>query len=211
VTDRPAEQEHEPVVVRDKRRFDPATGEPRQPDPDRPTPGGRARPEVDDEQGIPKADALLLEERTRDLQRLQAEYANYRKRVDRDRVANAESAVGLALMTLLPVLDDIDRARVHGDLTGPFKAVAEQLEAVLGKLGLSAFGEPGDRFDPAVHEAVLHDESPDVLEPTATMVMRRGYRHGDRLLRPAMVGVTDPAPLSEAEPSTEDRPESDEN
>jgi molecular chaperone GrpE len=125
---------------------------------------------------------------------LQAEYANYRKRVDRDRVANAESAVGLALMTLLPVLDDIDRARAHGDLTGPFKAVAEQLEAVLGKLGLSAFGEAGDRFDPAVHEAVLHDESPDVSEPTATTVMRRGYRHGDRLLRPAMVGVTDPAP-----------------
>ena len=198
--------ESEPVVIRDKRRFDPVTGEPRQPDPDRPTPGGRARAETqqpDDEQGIPKADALLLEERTRDLQRLQAEYANYRKRVDRDRVANAESAVGLALMTLLPVLDDIDRARAHGDLTGPFKAVAEQLEAVLGKLGLSAFGEPGDRFDPAVHEAVLHDESPDVSEPTATTVMRRGYRHGDRLLRPAMVGVTDPAP-AEAPP---DEPE----
>jgi len=190
--------ESEAVVIRDKRRFDPLTGELRQPDPDHPTPGGRARAHAaepdDDEQGIPKADALLLEERTRDLQRLQAEYANYRKRVDRDRVANAESAVGLALMTLLPVLDDIDRARAHGDLTGPFKAVAEQLEAVLGKLGLSAFGEPGDRFDPAVHEAVLHDESPDVSEPTATTVMRRGYRHGDRLLRPAMVGVTDPAP-----------------
>jgi molecular chaperone GrpE len=189
--------ESEPVVIRDKRRFDPVTGEPRQPDPDRPTPGGRAGAQAapqDDEQDIPKADALLLEERTRDLQRLQAEYANYRKRVDRDRVANAESAVGLALMTLLPVLDDIDRARAHGDLTGPFKAVAEQLEAVLGKLGLSAFGEAGDRFDPAVHEAVLHDESPDVSEPTATTVMRRGYRHGDRLLRPAMVGVTDPAP-----------------
>jgi molecular chaperone GrpE len=189
--------ESEPVVIRDKRRFDPVTGEPRQPDPDRPTPGGRAGAQAapqDDEQDIPKADALLLEERTRDLQRLQAEYANYRKRVDRDRVANAESAVGVALMTLLPVLDDIDRARAHGDLTGPFKAVAEQLEAVLGKLGLSAFGEAGDRFDPAVHEAVLHDESPDVSEPTATTVMRRGYRHGDRLLRPAMVGVTDPAP-----------------
>ena len=201
----PRDEEHEPVVIRDKRRFDPLTGEPRQPDLDRPTPGGRARAEAaqqDDEQGIPKADALLLEERTRDLQRLQAEYANYRKRVDRDRVANAESAVGLALMTLLPVLDDIDRARAHGDLTGPFKAVAEQLEAVLGKIGLSAFGEPGDRFDPAVHEAVLHDESPDVTEPTATTVMRRGYRHGDRLLRPAMVGVTDPAP-AEAPPPDE--------
>jgi molecular chaperone GrpE len=203
----PRNEEHEPVVIRDKRRFDPLTGEPRQPDPDRPTPGGRAQAHAaepdDDEQGIPKADALLLEERTRDLQRLQAEYANYRKRVDRDRVANAESAVGLALMTLLPVLDDIDRARAHGDLTGPFKAVADQLEAVLGKLGLSAFGEPGDRFDPAVHEAVLHDESADVSEPTATTVMRRGYRHGDRLLRPAMVGVTDPAP-AEAPP---DEPE----
>jgi molecular chaperone GrpE len=124
---------------------------------------------------------------------VQAEYANYRKRVERDRVALAEAAVGGALVGLLPILDDLDRAREHGDLTGAFKAVADQLEAVLGKLGLAAFGEVGDAFDPAVHEAVLHDESDEVSEPTATKVLRRGYKHGDRLLRPAMVGVTDPA------------------
>jgi molecular chaperone GrpE len=100
---------------------------------------------------------------------------------------------------LLPILDDIDRARAHGDLTGAFKAVADQLDALLGKLGLAAFGEPGDPFDPVVHEAVMHDESPDVKEPTATTVLRRGYKHGDRLLRPAMVGVTDPASETESE------------
>ena len=198
----------EGVVIRDKRRLDPVTGEPRHaaPDPasapDRATDGGPTPPDGARSGGedVPKAEALLLEERTRDLQRVQAEYANYRKRVDRDRVALAEAAVGGALIGLLPILDDIDRAREHGDLTGAFKAVADQLDAVLGKLGLTAFGEPGDPFDPAIHEAVLHDESEDVTEPTATKVLRRGYQHGDRLLRPAMVGVTDPKsePASEA-------------
>jgi molecular chaperone GrpE len=185
-------RQHEPVVVRDKRRLDPVTGEPREvaAEPQRDKQPDR---QPDGEQDIPEADALLLEERTRDLQRVQAEYANYRKRVDRDRVALAEAAVGGALVGLLPILDDIDRARAHGDLTGAFKAVADQLEAVLGKLGLVAFGEPGDPFDPSVHEAVMHDENSEVGEPTATTVLRRGYKHGDRLLRPAMVGVTDPA------------------
>jgi molecular chaperone GrpE len=194
-------EEHEPVVIRDKRRLDPVTGVPRHaaPEPDRATSGVSTTPDVArSEEDIPKAEALLLEERTRDLQRVQAEYANYRKRVDRDRVALAEAAVGGALVGLLPILDDIDRARAHGDLTGAFKAVADQLEAVLGKLGLAAFGEPGDAFDPAVHEAVMHDESDEVTEPTATTVLRRGYQHGDRLLRPAMVGVTDPAPAETA-------------
>lgn len=180
-------EKHEPVVIRDKRRLDPETGEPR-----------HSAAEPAESADIPKADALLLEERTRDLQRVQAEFANYRKRVERDRVAQAEAAVGSALGGLLPVLDDIDRARAHGDLTGAFKAVADQLEAVLGKLGLAAFGEPGDPFDPVIHEAVMHEESPHVTQPTATTVLRRGYKHGDRLLRPAMVGVTDPAPGSEA-------------
>jgi molecular chaperone GrpE len=176
--------QHEPVVIRDKRRLDPVTGEPRHAMPEPPP----------TEENVPKAEALMLEERTRDLQRVQAEFANYRKRVERDRVAMAEAAVGGALVGLLPVLDDIDRARAHGDLTGAFKSVADQLETVLGKLGLAAFGEPGDPFDPTVHEAVMHEESPEVTEPTATTVLRRGYKHGDRLLRPAMVGVTDPAP-----------------
>jgi molecular chaperone GrpE len=189
-----SENQHEPVVIRDKRRLDPATGEPR-----------HAAPEAEPaEANVPKAEALLLEERTRDLQRVQAEYANYRKRVERDRVALAEAAVGGALIGLLPVLDDIDRAREHGDLTGAFKAVADQLETVLGKLGLTAFGEPGDPFDPAIHEAVMHEESSNVTEPTATTVLRRGYQQGDRLLRPAMVGVSDPASAEPTETSASD-------
>jgi len=180
------------VVIRDKRRIDPLTGEPRQPDPD------RAISAPVEGEAIAPSDELValqaqLDERTADLQRLQAEFANYRKRVERDRVLLGEVAVGNVLGALLPVVDDIDRARKHGDLTGAFKAVADQLDAVLGKLGLESFGDEGDPFDPAVHEAVMHSEDDEVSVPTATMIMRRGYRHGERLLRPAMVGVTDPA------------------
>jgi molecular chaperone GrpE len=138
-------------------------------------------------------EAALLDERTADLQRVQAEYANYRKRADRERLAAGELAIGRVLGDLLPVLDDLDRAREHGDVTGAFKAVADKVDAVVTKLGLEAFGEVGDPFDPTVHEAVLHAESDEVSEPTCTTVLRKGYRHGERLLRPAMVGVTDPA------------------
>lgn len=134
-----------------------------------------------------------VEERTRDLQRVTAEYANYRKRVDRDRSTAAEHTTGSVLTALLPVLDDVDRAREHGDLVGPFAAVAESLGAVVGKLGLVAFGEKGDPFDPTRHEAVAHLTSADVTEPTCVEVMRRGYTHGERLLRPALVAVADPA------------------
>jgi molecular chaperone GrpE len=133
-----------------------------------------------------------LEERTRDLQRVTAEYANYRKRVDRDRGVVAEQTTGAVLAALLPVLDDLDRARDHGDLVGPFGSVAEQLIAALGKFGLNAFGEKGDPFDPTRHEAVAHLTSADVTEPTCIDVMRRGYLLGDRLLRPALVAVADP-------------------
>jgi molecular chaperone GrpE len=133
-----------------------------------------------------------LDERLRDLQRVSAEYANYRKRVERDRGVVVEQAVGAVLSALLPILDDVDRAREHGDLNGPFAAVAEQLTTSLAKFGLNAFGEKGDPFDPTRHEAVTHETSPDVTEPTCVSVMRRGYLLGDRLLRPAMVAVADP-------------------
>jgi molecular chaperone GrpE len=133
-----------------------------------------------------------LDERTRDLQRVTAEYANYRKRVDRDRGAAAEQTTGAVLAALLPVLDDLDRAREHGDLVGPFATVAEALTAATGKLGLVAFGEKGDPFDPTRHEAVAHQTSADVTEPTCVEVMRRGYTLGERLLRPALVAVADP-------------------
>jgi molecular chaperone GrpE len=133
-----------------------------------------------------------LDERTRDLQRVTAEYANYRKRVDRDRGAAAEQTTGAVLAALLPVLDDLDRAREHGDLVGPFATVAESLTAATGKFGLVAFGEKGDPFDPTRHEAVAHQRSADVTEPTCVEVMRRGYTLGERLLRPALVAVADP-------------------
>jgi molecular chaperone GrpE len=134
-----------------------------------------------------------LDERTRDLQRVTAEYANYRKRVDRDRGLAGEQATAAVVAALLPVLDDLDRARGHGDLTGPFATMAEALTATLGKFGLTAFGEKGDPFDPTRHEAVAHLTSAEVTEPSCIDVMRRGYLLGDRLLRPAMVAVADPA------------------
>ncbi|MCX5068492.1 nucleotide exchange factor GrpE [Micromonospora lupini] len=133
-----------------------------------------------------------LDERTRDLQRVSAEYANYRKRVDRDRSLVQEQATGSVLAALLPILDDLDRAREHGDLVGPFGTVAEQLTTALGKFGLNAFGEQGDPFDPTRHEAVAHQTSAEVSEPTCVQVMRRGYQLGERLLRPALVAVADP-------------------
>ncbi len=179
--------EPERVIIRDKRRVD-TSGAVREPD-----------VEIVDavEEAVTSAEVAALEtavaERTADLQRLQAEYANYRKRVERDRIAIGEVAVGGVLAALIPVLDDIDRARAHGDLTGAFKAVADQLDAILAKLGLAAFGEVGDPFDPSLHEAVMHAVSDEVAAPTATTVMRKGYQHGERLLRPAMVGVTDPS------------------
>jgi molecular chaperone GrpE len=149
-----------------------------------------------------------LEERTRDLQRLSAEYQNYRRRVERDKVRAAEMASAGLLSALLPVLDDLDRAREHGDLNGPFAAVAEQLTNVLTKQGLEPFGEKGDAFDPTIHEAVAHMQMADVDGPTCIDVMRRGYRIGDRLLRAALVAVAEPfdeePPVPEAGPEAEE-------
>jgi molecular chaperone GrpE len=134
-----------------------------------------------------------LAERTNDLQRITAEYANYRKRMERDRIAVVEHGTAVLLTTLLPVLDDIERARSHGDLEGAFASVAEQLLTLLGKSGLRAFGEVDEKFDPLQHEAVTHEVSPDVSEATCTQVLRRGYWLGERLLRTALVAVTEPA------------------
>lgn len=134
-----------------------------------------------------------LDERTADLLRVMAEYANYRKRVDRDRAVATEQATGAVLLVLLPILDDLDRAREHGDLVGPFGSVAEQLHSALAKFGLVAFGAKGDVFDPSRHEAVAHQTSEDVSEPTCVDVLRPGYQLGERLLRPAMVVVADAA------------------
>src|SRR5215467_9297783 len=134
-----------------------------------------------------------LAERTADLQRLQAEYANYRKRVDRDRAAVRDQAAAATLTGLLPVLDAIDQAREHGELSGGFKSVADSLQAALGRLGLVAYGERGDPFDPKIHEALMHSYSPDVTEDTCVEILQSGYKVGDRILRPARVAVAEPA------------------
>jgi molecular chaperone GrpE len=133
-----------------------------------------------------------LGERTADLQRLQAEYVNYRRRVERDRIAMAEMALGKVLTGLLPVLDDIGRARDHGELEGGFRQVAESLENQLAKLGLEQFGTVGELFDPNVHEALMHTVSPDVEEDTCVEILQPGYRLGDRVLRVARVTVAQP-------------------
>ena len=129
---------------------------------------------------------------TSDLQRLQAEYANYRKRVERDRALAHELAIGSVLGEFLSVLDDIDRAADHNELTGGFKAVADQLAAITSRFGLEKYGTEGEPFDPQIHEALMHDTSADVAVPTASKILQPGYKFKDRILRPARVSVTDP-------------------
>jgi len=129
---------------------------------------------------------------TEDLQRLTAEYANYRKRVDRDRIADREASFALVMSELLPILDNIERAEEHGELTGGFKAVADQLLAVTTKLGLEKFADINVAFDPQVHEALMHETSPDVTETSVTKVLQAGYKFKERVIRPARVAVADP-------------------
>ncbi|MEV0253171.1 nucleotide exchange factor GrpE [Streptomyces sp. NPDC050732] len=135
-----------------------------------------------------------LNERTGDLQRLQAEYQNYRRRVERDKVAVKEIASANLLSELLPTLDDIGRAREHGELVGGFKSVAESLETVVAKLGLQQFGKEGEPFDPTIHEALMHSYAPDVTETTCVAILQPGYRIGERTIRPARVAVAEPQP-----------------
>lgn len=179
----------EPVVVRDRRRIDPETGEVRTPPGDAPAPPPAAAP-LD----VATAElAAQVAERTADLQRITAEYANYRRRVDRDREAVLVTTRTQFVGELLTVLDDLHRADAHGDLTGPFKAVADKITSVVQKLGLESFGLVGEPFEPSVHEAVQHDmadgDGPTV--PVVQAVLRPGYRIADRVLRPAMVTVVD--------------------
>ena len=157
-------------------------------------PGGGASAQAPSRpDGADAALAAQLAERTADVQRIQAEYANYRKRVERDRLAVREQALANVLHELLPVLDDIGRAREHGELTGGFKSVGESLETTAAKLGLESFGDAGEPFDPRVHEALTHTYSTDVTEPTAVQILQPGYRVGDRIVRPARVAVAEPS------------------
>lgn len=191
-----------PVVVRDRRRIDPETGAVRIPDAAASAAAASAQHAQPNSDGAPAPDATValksqLDERTNDLQRVSAEYANYRKRVERDREAVVMLAKAQVVGDLLGVLDDLERAEAHGDLTGVFKTVADKVAAALQKSGLQAFGHEGEAFDPALHEAVQHGTSPDVDGPTVTAVLRRGYTFGERVLRPAMVAVTDHEPAAD--------------
>jgi molecular chaperone GrpE len=129
---------------------------------------------------------------TEDLQRLQAEYANYRKRVERDRALSAEVAISSVLLEFLAILDDLDRAAAHNELAGGFKAVADQVIATTSKLGLEKFGDAPSTFDPNIHDALMHETSADVSETTVTKILQPGYKYKERILRPARVVVTDP-------------------
>jgi molecular chaperone GrpE len=210
-------------VIRDHRRIDPVTGQPKRGKHAASQPAGTTgasrsggpgarhgradgadaeaavtpEPEATETE---KAEVLAtselrtqLTERTADLQRLQAEYANYRKRVDRDRATVREAAVAGALTELLPVLDAIGQAREHGELSGGFKSVADSLQAAVGKMGLVSYGQRGDAFDPKIHEALTHSYSPDVAEDTCVEIFQPGYKVGERILRPARVAVAEPA------------------
>jgi molecular chaperone GrpE len=203
-------------VIRDRRRLDPETGKLREaygvtgdeaagpaaeePDAASGADADAAGPDAD-AAGSGAADVAALEalaaERLSDLQRLQAEFVNYRRRVERDRGVARDTAVAGVLEALLPVLDDVHLARRHGDLEGgPFAAIAEKLENVLGRLGLVRYGEPGETFDPAVHEALIHTEAElaeGTTETTVVEVLQPGYLAGERVLRAARVAVADPS------------------
>jgi molecular chaperone GrpE len=186
-----SDQEFEGPRVTDKRRVDPESGELRQPVP----PAGAADPPLEEAVEAALVDGEVTEvegklaELTSDLQRVHAEYANYRKRVERDRELIRQTAVGGVLAELLSVLDDVERARQHDELDGAFKSVGESLEATVARLGLERFGAAGEAFDPNVHEALTHEASDEVSEPTVVAVYQPGYRYADRVLRPARVAV----------------------
>jgi molecular chaperone GrpE len=196
---------HEPVTVTDKRRVDPETGEIREqatgPAPSGPAPEATAAGAA---QGTGASDSGEVDELKSTLQRVKAEYDNYRKRALRDQQLVAERTKVAVVTQLLPVLDDLDRARSHGDLeSGPLKSVADKLATALEGLGLSGFGDEGDEFDPGLHEAVQHEG--DGTHPVVGAVMRRGYKVGDQVVRHALVGVVDTVP--DDAPANEDTPD----
>ncbi len=214
-------------VIRDKRRLDPETGQVRPTADPEPTPEEQSVQQEGDDasagaaEGAPSdeappdgdlpngdlpgdelsgdlhPDSALAADRLEDLRRLQAEYVNYKRRVDRDRARDQEVAVGGVVEAMLPVLDDIHSARQHGDLAeGPFAAIADKLESTLGRFGVERFGEPGQTFDPTLHEALMHLPDADLpegtTETTIVQVVQPGFKVGERLVRAARVAVADP-------------------
>lgn len=231
----------ETPTIRDRRRIDPETWELRDPEQvadawGQPAaaaprqaagtePGDAATAAAGDAEATPDdpvqaeltAARSEAEQHLSDLRRVQAEYVNYKRRVDRDREAVRENARAEVVTELLPILDDVDRARAAGDLTGGFKSVGESLEATAKRLGLEAFGAPGDAFDPTVHEAFMHDYADDVDGPTCREILQKGYRVGERVVRPARVLVVEPSPepvpegdVAPTEPAGQGGPEADE-
>jgi len=200
--------------VYDRRRIDPETYQVREPQDAAPAPGGDSTSSTTNPFGEPGDPAVAdkdtrvteletaLAERTADLQRLQAEYVNYKRRVDRDRDVSRKAGEESVLKDLLGVLDDVRSAGEHGELAGAFKAVGDEVVRVSAKHGLVTFGEKGDTFDPHVHEALLHSLSPEVSGPTCVEILQPGYRVGERVLRPARVAVAEPDG-SAPEPSTD--------
>lgn len=181
-----SEETTEGIKVTDKRRIDPETGEVR---------AGASAPAASSEEVVSDQVAEL----TADLQRITAEYANYRKRVDRDRELIKDLAIASVLEQLLPLLDDIDRAREHEELTGGFAAVADNLAKVVDRFGLTPVGSAGDEFDPSEHEALQMIESENFTVPSVATVLRKGYRRGDKLIRPAQVVVAEPTSVTAEE------------
>lgn len=204
-----SETENTGPTIRDRRRIDPETYQVREPQTAAPGPGAPVGPSDLEETAAGTAAAeeiaglkTQLGERTADLQRLQAEYVNYKRRVDRDRDLARKGGVEAVLKDLMSVLDHIGSAREHGEVTGGFKAVAEEIERVAARYGLESYGTAGEPFDPHVHEALMHAHADGIDGPTCVQILQPGYRVGERILRPARVAVAEPdpdAPASQAE------------
>ena len=175
------EESSEGVKISDKRRIDPQTGQ------------LRDESAAEQNSGEPSLETPdKVSELTADLQRITAEYANYRKRVDRDRELIRDMSTSVALEQLIPILDDISRAREHGDLTGTFSTVADALSTVTKRLGLVEFGKVDEDFDPSIHEALSTMEDDSVDSQKVGTVAQVGYKVGERILRPARVVVKQP-------------------
>jgi molecular chaperone GrpE len=209
--DREGDEQHGPTV-RDRRRIDPETYQVREPQATAaPAPtgsestDGQADAEASTESDIRVSELnQALAERTADLQRLQAEYVNYKRRVDRDRDVARKVTIESFVKDLLPVLDDLRSAREHGELNGAFKAVGDEVERITTKYGLESFGTKGDPFDPYIHEALLHAHAEGIEGPTCVEILQPGYKIGDRILRPARVAVAEPGPGTQPDPKVDE-------
>lgn len=216
------ESEQRGPTVRDRRRIDPETYQVREPQATAaPAPGGGTGQAPESDIMKEAADTVqqaevtelqaALTERTGDLQRLQAEYVNYKRRVDRDRDVTRLAGIETVLKDLLSVLDDIRSAREHEEMSAGFRAIVDAVEKIAGKHGLESFGQPGDAFDPHIHEALLHAHATGITGPTCVEILQPGYRIGDKVLRPARVAVAEPSADEAPAKAQVDQPSEDRN